>query len=552
MINIIDITKNVKKNYSKYLLLIIIIYFMFSNIIYLTKDQTPTAWDDSWNLLASNYYFKISTGQETRSPEEFGKVFPIFTHATNSYPPFFKLSSLPLYFLFGFSPDIAVFTNLFFYLILIFSVYFLTKKIMNTSAALLACFIVSTYPIMIEMSRVYLLDFAFASLMIAGLVLFVQTNNFLSRRNTIIFSIILGLGTLTKIHYPIIIFPSIIFLFMFNLTKNKFSFNKKQTLNLVLMIVIYFAIISTWIINKFSMILYYLTTFTSKAWASHEGDSSWKTIDGAFYYLRAMINGASFFYFILFCVAIIAIIWILYLNKKYLDEKNVIIYYLLFFIVSVIIIFTIIANNDKRYILPIFPVIAIISSIGLWKIRFKPKVIRTILILIIVVFALLQINQQTLGFEITKQDIILKSTIGNIDFLTDQKSAVKKPLYEDWKIKEMMLYIKEDITISRSKSAVGVYVILPNFNDINLQMYAYIYDVPASYIALGSIQKYDYYDYLIIKEGDVGREVLKPIIENIKQDQNYMEINSFLLPDGTFAKVYKKTNNRLPNQETFC
>jgi 4-amino-4-deoxy-L-arabinose transferase-like glycosyltransferase len=530
------IKKHIKDNKYIYLIiLIIIVYFTLTNIFWLKANNIPTAWDDSWNLLTSNYYYKTLVGQEHRSINQFGSNFPIFIHSITSYPPFFKISSLPLYFILGFSPKIAVLTNVFFYLIMIVSIFYITNKIEEKNSSIIAIFTVSTMPLLVGLSRIYLLDFAFASIVTAGLALLIKTNNFNSKKASILFGIIFGVGTLTKIHYPVLIIPTIIFYIFIN----KKEFKIKQFKNLILSGVISGIIILPWLFTDFKGILRYLLTYSSKSWALSEGDPQWTSIQGAFYYLRETWNGISGIYFMLFILAIILISIKVYKNKAFFEEKNKLIYLLTFFIVSTTIIFTYMANKDPRFIIPIFPAIAIISAIGITQSKLK-NIFKILFILLVAIIILIPLNSYTFNYSNLEKDYDFNTKLGYLQIFPTNNPYLYKPLNQDWKIKEVIETIQKDNSSIKQKS-IGIYSDNRFFNYINIQFYSYSYNANFDYINLGS-EEYNSYNYIILKDnGDIGK-VNKEIIKKIMNDKKYRKIKKFQLPDGSNAIIYKKSN----------
>lgn len=526
------IINHLRKCKVTYLLIIIILYFISSNIIWLIKDNSPTRWDDSWNLLGSNYYYRTFIREENRSTYELTKVFSFFGVAS-SFPPFFKISSVPLYLLFGFSPDIGIATNLIYYLILVFSIFILTKRLVNKNAALFAVFLVSTMPLLVGLSRIYLLDFALTSMLIAGFVTFIYTQNFKHRAYSILFAIIFGLGSLTKIQYPVLLLPSIIFLLILDLKKRRWTISQSRNL-LITCFIIGIALIS-WISKYSTYIINYIKMNTSRDWKKLQGDPIWNSWDGITHYIIQTSNGISFIYYVLFTIALILIIYFLLKNKNFNSEKNSIVTALLLFIVWTTALFTYIANKDQRFIVPIFPAIAIITSVGLWKIRFKQK-IAPIIILLIISFGLFQIHSYTSGYKLFGKYIM----IGELHVLSNYNQYLVPPSKQDWKIEDILFLIKEDAGVSKiSRPSVAIYSDIQQFNPVNFQMYAYANSIPIGYLRMGS-RDYKKYDYIIIKTDEVRIEWLKEIREKIIKDKNLEEVKVFSLPDKSSAKIYKK------------
>ncbi len=529
---IANILEHLKKRYVLYVLLIIILYFSFSEILWLNKDNYPTAWDDSWNLLASNYYYQTLIGAEHRSPAEFGNSFPAFWPAIRAYPPLFRLSSVPLYLIFGFSPDIGIATNIFFYLILILCTFSLTKKLANKNAALFSCFLVSTMPLLAGLARVYLLDFALTAIVLLSILLLFKTESFTNRKYSLLFAIFFGLGLLVKLQHLIFVLPVTLFLIAISIKRKNWS--TKQTKNIILVLIISILIFSPWALNNLENISNYVINASSKAGAI-EGDPSWNSIQGLFYYIISTINGISFFYSLLFALSLITIMYGLSKNKQEITNNKDVLFALFFFIISSIIIFTYIANKDHRFIAPIIPVIAILTSVGLWKIKISKK-IAVALMAIIIILGLIQLNGYTSGYKVLGKNIYWNG----VYISTNYNQYLVPASDENWKIKEALSIINEELIKSKeNNSRICICSDIKPFNPMNFQMYAYAYNINPKLINICP-SNYTLYNYIITKTGDLRLEPLPITRDKITKDQDYILLAEFQLPENNTAKVYKR------------
>ena len=122
---------------KKKICLIILIIFLFQAIqlvSWINKDSSNPAWDQSWHaMISANKYMQIF-GKTNLTIKEVEEIYPIFRFANNYYPPFYHISTVPFYIIFGNDYDSALLTNLFFLFILIVSSFFIGKKVYNTKA----------------------------------------------------------------------------------------------------------------------------------------------------------------------------------------------------------------------------------------------------------------------------------------------------------------------------------------------------------------------------------------------------------------------------------
>jgi len=521
---------NFKNNYAKYIVAAVCLYFILSQVVWTFRDNTPTRWDDSWNLLESNYYYKGLVGKELRSPFELDSIFPSFSLSRTAHPPFFKISSLPLYIIFGFSPDIGITTNFFYYILLIWCVYTLIKELSGKNAALLGIFLISTTPLMVGLSRIYLLDFAFIAMLMAGFTFYYKSNNFEKKLYVILFAVTFGLGTLTREYYPILLIPPIILMSILRIKQ----WNPVRTTNLYLAILIIGLIILTWFPVHASEIVYNIKYRNSGTIAVLKGQPQWNSIEGITYYPYNTIGNYSFTYLVLFITgSLILIYW--FIKKISIDEKTNLLIGLFFYILYIYAVFTYFPGKDIRLVAPAFPAMSIITAVGLWKISLK-QLTRLIILGFIILLGTVQINLCILGYNSFIQNVNYKQ----IPILSGCNQYLLPAKGDNWKIIEVMQVIKKDV--ENTRPMVAIYSNTQQFNPINFQMYSYDLNIPIRYIGAGSDQ-YGIYDYIVLKTGDVGidlKNIIKPTMKRIVNDDNYFEFYSSILPDGASAMIYKR------------
>ncbi|UCH88082.1 MAG: glycosyltransferase family 39 protein [Thermoplasmata archaeon] len=172
-------------------LLILTVIHGINNYIWLMRDKSLHTYDAAKYLTFSYQYHELFANPTWGSPLEF------FT--LNQWrPPLRLLLTSPFYAMFGYSDDVAVMTNIFFMVILLFSVYGIGKYMFNRQVGLLAAIMVSLFPIVHGLSRSFLSDFAHIAMVSLSIYLLLKTEYFTNKKYSILFGLSLGLGLLTR------------------------------------------------------------------------------------------------------------------------------------------------------------------------------------------------------------------------------------------------------------------------------------------------------------------------------------------------------------------
>jgi len=429
-------------------------------VSWINKDSSNPAWDQSWHAMISANKYNQLFGKTNLTTEQVEGIYPIFRFANNYYPPFYHVSTVPFYIIFGNNYDSALLTNLFFLFILIVSSFFIGKKLYNDEAGLIISFIISTIPIHSLLMRDYLIDFSLSAMVTLGFVLLLYTENFENIKYSILFGITFGLGILTKWSYPIYIFIPCCYSLYFFFRKNFYE-KKNYTKIKNIVFPLFLAIITALPWYTFSRIKILIPTILMYSKIGPvEGDPSFLSISGLTYYFNIIINDYSFFYFIIFVISIIILI------KNFKESKTKTM--LLLQIVFIYIFFTFLSNKDARYILPILPIYIFLALFaGEFITNLNRRKIKYLFVLIIIVFGLLQ------NFSYNSKNIDFDYQIGRIK-LIDLKG--KYPSTEEFNIKEIL----DNINNSNNRNAFSLCIAseTPQLNDGNIPYYAMIYQYP--------------------------------------------------------------------------
>ena len=382
------------------LLLVLTLLTFGGNLVWAFLDKAQPLWDSSrhfyialsyWNALdfnAANWWLNVLN------------VEPF-------YPPLYHLSLLPFFALFGFSVDTAVFVNSIYMLVIILSTYGIGTYLYDQRTALLAAFIVSCYPILTYISRMCMIDVMLTAAVALAYYLFLKSEDFENRYYTVLFSLTFAAGLLVKWTFLIFILPILIMglwgsksmslkkrsiqftyylgmivaliifpFFIFLLGEGKWLFlaleltlvaflvksfpsaslSRQKVTNLIMMTGVCLLICFPWY-------GYHLVDVVKGAVAAslsgiRSGHSTTFGVDRWLNYARLLDADASLLFFILFVVALAAS---LVFRKNF---RSV----LFWWIIGSYVILTLLSNRQARYIMPVLPAMAIVSSVFICQI----------------------------------------------------------------------------------------------------------------------------------------------------------------------------------------
>jgi hypothetical protein len=281
---------------------------------------------------------------------------------------------------------------MFFFFILLLSVYLIGRYIADNATGLIASFMVSMYPGIFGLSRKYLLDFPLVAMVSLGIYLLIRSNNFKSTRYSLVFGFVSGLGVLTKGQYILFIIGPLLYS-IYRIISND---NLPRTLqmrikgftNLMISLFVLIAVSSIWwrewnnalstFWNAFvqQVIICYLPR--ESAFFPYLSAELWQCnnfFQHSVFYLHQTIKYISPIFFIIFLIGLTY-----FIKSKFIKERPTI----LLWIFASYIIFTIISVKLEQYYFPAFPAFALVSAVGISKIMHKSikKVISAFLITI--------------------------------------------------------------------------------------------------------------------------------------------------------------------------
>ncbi len=180
------------------LILALVAFHAANNWIWLTKNEVIPGWDRPAHLGRSLAYHATLTPLSWQGLFQASVQDPI-------RPPLFFASTVPLYWAFGTSPDVATMVNVAYWLVLLASVYGLGRHLGGARLGTWGAVLVALLPLLYAMSRSFYIEFALAALVTLTLYLLVASDGFRRRGAALGFGLALGLGLLTKRTYVVFV-----------------------------------------------------------------------------------------------------------------------------------------------------------------------------------------------------------------------------------------------------------------------------------------------------------------------------------------------------------
>lgn len=514
------------------LLIVLILFHLTGNLVWIFLNQAPPAWDPSGHTLTSLKFVDYFIGESTQH----------LLRITDYYPPFVHL--VVTFFMMLFNPSLKIapiIITLFFILGIIF-LYLYTKEISKDSrAALLAAVIFSFLPKFYDLSRNFLLDVPLITLTLASLYFLEKSQRFEIKKYTIFFSLSVGAALLTKWTAAVFIFIPVLLLFLKRVKLKKLIFP---------VFLVGIIILPWYLANAQDLVRNAAINLTPEASDPTPG----LNMNNLVYYLQMLVN------FQLTWLGLVLFILSVFICLKL---KNFKLIHQFISFCFIYIVFTIIGNKDIRYTL-FLPVIAsiFIAFFLSWLIsKFKMgAVVLTSLIFFYYIFYYFSLS---FGIPLNPQKINIGGSIylppvGWVDYLNLRKESslflAAKFNKEIWPHKQLL----KDIYAESKGGPVNILVLSEKekFNPENLKVFRNVLDysnlniiAPYSMPAFDNektLQKYlDFFQYIAVTEKDFGPEGSIRYKDVLVQLRNYILNSSFQifeeikLPDGDRLIVYE-------------
>jgi 4-amino-4-deoxy-L-arabinose transferase-like glycosyltransferase len=542
-----------------FFLLAIILWIFGGNLIWILLDIRPPSYDQGLHLFRTfNYWEAMSSGSEDWW-QDMLNVEPF-------YPPFYHLSLIPLSLIFGFTLDTGVIGNSFYMVILALSVYGIGKILYTRSAGLIAAFLVSCYPIIVSMSREYIISVMLTAMTSLAYYLFIKSENFENKKYSLLFSFIYATGLMVKWTFFIYTLPAVLmglwgetiglkdriiqsvyyigmiaallivpffiliigeqrwipltleFLLILTLVKSfpRASLSIQKVINLISLSCISVLICFPWYAHNLINILIGMSKFAFPGYALKFDATSGIPIWG--YYILAPIGQMGWPLLVLFIISFIF----------YIFKKNQINWMVLCWALFPIVVFTFVDNKGLRYTMPSLPAMALITAVVLTQVKN---------------ISLTRFLYSITGIT-TLATILYTGFIPKPTFLPNLGKN-NFPITQIWPINSML-----DDIIEEAKPEKGEHVIvrtLSNFAYFQRGAFRNFATFRALPVAMKGVKRNvgEMTDFFITRDGDFSRQSSNAInarnllTKDLALTKTFKLFRSYPLPDGNKGLLYK-------------
>jgi 4-amino-4-deoxy-L-arabinose transferase-like glycosyltransferase len=524
------------------ILISIILFFVSMDFIWFRMNQVPPWWDQAQYLRDSlNLYDKL-TNEGVRS------FYNAFTDTGKTKAPLISVVPIPFYLLFGKTYISALSANLLFIILGSYYFYKFGALISTKRDALLGVFILNLFPLILGMSREFLVEYGLMTLVVASLYYFLKSDCFENRKYSLVLGILIGLGMLMKVSFPVYVIAPMLFLCIKKIIKLK-KLPGVYIANALLALVVGVLLAGTWYFKNFAHVINF-------AYAAGYGEMAenyrmgnvfeLKTILG---YWLVIINSGISTYMFLLIICLIAIWIIAFLSKRSphaLQKEHW--YFLIIWFAVPFMVFTFGVNKDYRYVAPALPPIALLMSVGLNNnpfIKYKKFILAILLIFPVFNYFFISFSSAPVRLE-TKHFI----------FLNNQLGYAHPPIKEKWPNEKLIEFIRLDaMSIGLSPHSVSTMLLCDHqYINVNTQNYYSKKNGEGIYFATTNFYLKESIPELADKIQNtanylVTKSVLGPEFSNVKNialvavlkkgKLNFEKIGTLPLPDGTSLSVHR-------------
>jgi len=424
---------------NKYLMAVFLVWIFFSSSVYvwLKTDTRPLPYDQSV-LFSKSLVIHDSI---RNGFSDFVQGISATGRYSNLLKPTRVLQSLAsalLFFLFGKAEDTALMANIFFVGLLIFFTYLICVRYLNRKIGFLSVLILSCSSVLFYLSVQNREEISAAAMVVISIYFLLRSDYFKHRIFSILFGIAAGLGFLTKELYPIFIIGPLCYVSFKSLT-GEASLNKRFSsryifTNWFFALSLIAIIAGIWYIPHFNYVKFRIlsNSFSEEVRVAY-GLPKLLTPDAFIFYPESMINHTiPYFYFVIFCIGV----FLFYKGKAGPNKshKNI----LMFWAVIPLLVLTFVPSKNYYYYLPSYSAVAIIIS-----------------------SAVINIHRVLLRRFLTG----VMAALVLLHFFTYRFSICPSPHEEDWKARDIVVYLNKDYLDLKTRKVVDRCKIMLLFND---------------------------------------------------------------------------------------
>jgi dolichyl-phosphate-mannose-protein mannosyltransferase len=491
---------------------------VLANCVWLFADARPLAWDESIHYMGAVGYFKVL------QQGGWGLLNNLL-YLSDFYPPLTEFVASLFFLITKPSADVAAFLDVFFIGGIVWILFLLGRKTFGLETGILAGYVFAASSSVIIQSKVFMLDLSLAFFVILGFYAFLSSESFLRKRWVIIYGVVFGLSMLNKWSALFFLFlPPLILAVVATVQKHK------QRGRIWLYVLLAYAIAGVLAAPWYAVHFIKLVKNTSGYFHARgvlENDPSLLSPKSWVYYLWSIFKQTS----IPLGLALYAgLAW--FFIKRHKTAVWTAVWLLCPFLILMLI-----RNKDHRYIIPLLPILSLVSMTWIQSLK---KPVKEKVMLVVAVLALLHMGYVHLGPK-----------TGWLHFLTKTK-VMDTPIIDSlapdsrvWPLGAILAEVEERSKNLGRKPILRIIPDAANFTRVNFVVEQ---SQRKNTIQLSSTSNWPMFtDYAVSKTGSLGLEFntarprkisLALQIEARATEPRFELLQTYSLPDESEALLY--------------
>lgn len=388
------------------------------------------------------------------------------------------------------------------------AVFALARRLAGGSAGVVAAVAFGTAPFVVFSALRFQLDLPLAAMVVAALAVLVRTEGFQDRRRSIAAGILFGLGMLTKPPFAVYVLPALAVV-------AARARSRRALANLGVALLLGAALSLPWYGPRLLGMPQQIAARSFKQ-AAESGYPSALSAESLLAYPRAFVTVFGLVAVVLFLAGVVVA-----LRRR----QGVV----LLSVFAPFVVFELLQNKNFRYVLPLFPVVAITAGMGFGILRGR---LRALAVVAVAVGAVVQLG--------TTLAAVPRAPV--LPVLGVPLAIESAPARQRWRQREILRLIGAD-----SRGRASRVSVVPNdnfFSVSNFRYYGIRDGLPLTFVRAWEGDPVGI-DYVVLKTGDLGPDVteerLRRVTERFAADPHlarvFPVIGAVDLPDGSVATV---------------
>jgi 4-amino-4-deoxy-L-arabinose transferase-like glycosyltransferase len=489
--------------------------------LWMYTDRTPPYWDEAL------YLHQGAVQLDTLRQQGIGAWYKVWITMERIRPPLVPTLTVPFYALFGIQPDAGLLANIGALVLLLLATYGLGANLENRHAGLLSALLVGSYPIILGLTHILLVEMVMIALVAMTLLALWRSGDFESTGWSISAGLLLGLGLLTKVFYFIFVIGPCFLTALWSIRREgRWVPDPRRLRNLLLCAFIACSLAATWYLPNLSPVVNRSVGAAVGEEASNYGPEHPLQFRNLYSYLVYFVGlDVSVIGFLAFVLGIVGLgVSRLPSQVSSQPELSNQRHGVLFLLASVLLgyaVFTSLRNQDPKQVTGILPGMAVLSGWGITRLaRHRWPIAAAVLSLHMVFQALMGTVPDLLGspeFHLVLGPAELFLVYPAQPSWNNTRQA--KPDPRPWPIHEILAYALQVVdleTLPRGWAEVGVIPDYPGVEATTFIYEAYRKRMPMRIQWAGSAPVTDF-DVLIHKTGNLGSDWLVPTMTRAVQ-----------------------------------